>query len=565
VNTIAELLRHYPELAVFICLAAGYWIGKFKWRGVGLGTVVGTLVVGLVVGQARVELSPLLRTVFFALFMFATGYQVGPQFFSGLGRNGLRMMAMSLVFCLTGLAAILLMAKLFGFDQGFAAGLCSGALTQSSVIGTATDAIMRLNLPEELKQKLASHVPVGDAVTYLFGTAGVALFLSKLAPRLLRAKLKEESADLEKELGGGSADKAAGVFDAFVAVDVQAFRVTEAALAGKTVEQVERELSGDSGMVYVQRMRRGRRLFTPGKTERVQKQDLVVLSGGRELLLKAQASLGELVVDADAMDMPFETVPVILTRRALIGKTLGELRDQFRGTVKGMHLRRILRQNQSLPRLINTRVARGDVFEFIGRHDDIDRIAAELGYADRPKDATDIIFLGLAVVVGTLVGLLSIKLGNVPVGLGTSGGVLVAGLVFGWLHSVKPQWGGIPSQAVWLMQTLGLNTFVAAVGISAGPHAVEAMRSNGIQLVLAGVFVSLLPHLVTLFFGRYALRMNMGLLLGACAGAGTCTAALQSAIDDSESDVPALGYTIPYALSNVLLTAWGPVIVAVLS
>jgi putative transport protein len=218
-----------------------------------------------------------------------------------------------------------------------------------------------------------------------------------------------------------------------------------------------------------------------------------------------------------------------------------------------------------LPRLLNTRVARGDVLELVGQPGDIERAAKLLGFPDRPSEKSDFIFMSLACVVGVLVGVLSIKIGVVAVSLGSSGGILVAGLFFGWLHSLFPRFGRIPSPAVWLMETLGLNVFIAAVGLAAGPHALAAMKSDGLQLLAAGVAVTLIPHVVTVLVGRYGFKLNAGVLLGACAGAGTATPAMQAINDESQSAVPTLGFTIPYALSNVLLTAWGPVVVALVT
>jgi putative transport protein len=562
--TLIQTLQRYPELALFLVLALGYVVGTWKYKGFGLGSVVGTLVVALVVGQAHIEIPAFTRTVFFALFMFAIGYQTGPQFFSGLKKGGLQLMVMSLVFSVTGLAAVLVMAKVFAFDKGFAAGLLSGALTQSSAIGTATDAIAQLNLAEDVKQKLASHVPIGDAVTYIFGTLGVTLFLVQVVPRLLRFNLKTECDEQEKELRGGEEPAASGVLDAYIAVDVQAFRLTEKYFVGETVRALEVAVGREGKGVYVQRLRRGRRLITPPATQTLRAGDIVVLSGDRELLLGAQPQLGESIVDKQAMDMPFAAVTVIVTNKAAVGKSLREL-GKMLPDPRGVHLRRVLRQGQEIPHLPNTRLERGDVLEVSGERTEIERLAPSIGFVNRPSDTSDVPFMGLAIVVGTLVGMLSLRLGPVAVSLGTSGGVLVAGLGFGWFHSIRPQWGRIPTPTVWFLQTVGLNTFIAAVGISAGPHALAAMKSNGLQLLAAGVVVSLVPHLVTALFGRFVLKMNGGLLLGACAGAGTVTAALPAACEAAESQVPALAYTIPYALSNVVLTAWGPLVVALVS
>jgi putative transport protein len=211
---------------------------------------------------------------------------------------------------------------------------------------------------------------------------------------------------------------------------------------------------------------------------------------------------------------------------------------------------------------MNTRVERGDILELVGRPEDLKRVASVLGYMERPTEKSDIIFVGIACAVGVILGLFAIQAGILSVSLGISGGILMAGLLFGWLHSMRPHFGRIPTASVWLMETLGLNVFITAVGLAAGPHALEAMQSNGLQLLGAGVIVTFIPHLVTLLVGHFIFKLNTGILVGACAGSGTATPSIQAINDEAESAVPSLGFTIPYALSNVLLTASGPVIVA---
>jgi len=556
-----HVLQKYPEVAIFLSLVFGFWIGKYKVGKFGLGATVGTLAVALIIGQAHIQIPPLLRTFAFALFMFATGYRVGPQFFSGLRRGGMQMVILAVVFCVVALGVVLLMAKLLGLDKGLAAGVLAGSLTQSSIIGTATDTIHQLPFSLAEKEKLASHVPLGDAVTYLFGAGGVALLLSQIAPKFLRGNLRQECAQKEKEMGGTAGEKPPpAVFDSYAAVDVEAIRITSERFCEQTVHFIE-SIIGER--IYVQRIRRGNQLITPGPDETLHQGDIVVLSGRREALMKVRGDIGEEVVDRDAMDVPFETVPVVITKKEAIGKELGQLAEEAPERAKGVHLRKIVRQGQELPRLPSTRLERGDVLELAGRREDINRVASRIGFADRPSEKSDIIFIGAAIVVGTLVGMLAIRVGNIPVGLGTSGGVLVAGLVFGWLHSLYPSLGRIPGPAVWLMETIGLNVFIAVVGIGAGPHALEAMKHFGLQLFLAGVAVSVVPHVALLLVGRYILKMNLGVLLGASAGAGTATPSLQAVLEEAQSPVPVLGFTVPYAISNVLLTACGPLVVAV--
>ena len=554
---ITDRLSSLPELTLFLCLSLGYALGSIKVRGFGLGTVVGTLVVALVLGQAGVNVDPFSKTVFFALFMFATGYEVGPEFFRGLRSGGVQMVVMSITFCLVGLGAVLLMSRLFGFDPGLSAGLLSGALTQSSAIGTATDAIQRMSIPDATKQLWISHIAIGDAATYLFGTAGVMVFLAKIVPKLAGFNLRDECRKYEDKLEGTEEE---GSFNEFVPIEVQALRLEEESFIGKRAGETAEALSSDLGRVCIRQIRRDRHLFEPHRSEILREGDTIILTGRRRLLLEAQPRIGPPVVDNEAMDIPFEIVQVVVTNKLFAGKTLRDLKNSV--NPGSIHLRRLFRQGQQLPALPNTRIAQGDVLEWIGRTEDIDQVGKVVGYVDRPRDNSDVTFLGLAIAVGALVGFFALELGGIPISLGTGGGVLLAGLVFGWLHSVRPRWGRIPSPAVWLMQTLGLNTFIALVGLGAASHVVEALKHQGIPLITAGIVVSMLPHIAVFLVGWYGFKLNGGILVGASAGAGTATPALSAAIEDAESRVPALGYTIPYALSNVLLTLWGPVVVA---
>jgi putative transport protein len=157
-----------------------------------------------------------------------------------------------------------------------------------------------------------------------------------------------------------------------------------------------------------------------------------------------------------------------------------------------------------------------------------------------------------------------VTVAGVPMTLTASGGALIMGLVFGWLRAVRPTFGGIPEAARWVFDTVGLTVFIAVVGLGAGPSFVSGLQRSGASLLLVGVVVAVLPHVTAILFGRYVLGMNPLILLGACSGAGTVTAALRALQEEARSKAPALGYTVPYAVGNILLTAWGPVIVALM-
>jgi putative transport protein len=228
---------------------------------------------------------------------------------------------------------------------------------------------------------------------------------------------------------------------------------------------------------------------------------------------------------------------------------------------RGVFLKKLTRGGVEMPFNFGTTIDRGDVLSIAGARHDVERAAASIGYLDRPTDKTDMTFMGFGIVVGALIGAITIHIAGVPLSLSTSGGALIAGLFCGWLRSVNRTFGRIPGPALWVFNNVGLNTFIAVVGISAGPGFVAGLKTNGLGLFFAGIVVTTLPFIVGLFAGKYIFKFHPAINLGACAGARTTTAALGAIEEVAQSKVPALGYTVPYAVGNTLLTIWGVVIV----
>jgi putative transport protein len=527
-------LRQNPELAIFLTLALGFLIGRVKIGGFSFGTVVGTLLAGVLVGQLNIQIPAIVKTVFFDLFLFTTGYKVGPQFFRGLKKDALSQVLVTVVLCVTCLVAAFVAAKVLGYDIGTAAGLLAGAFSESTVIGTAGDAINRLAISAEEKARLVNNIPVAYAVTYLVGTAVLVWFLPTVGPKLMGVNLREEAKKMQQQ-GSGVRETEPGVISAARRFDVRGYRVTNDALVNKTVAELE-ALPKDF-RVFILRVRRQGALHEPEPATVIRRDDVVAVATRHEGLVERGGTIGPEVEDGELLDIPIEGLDVVVTNKVLEGKSLAELAQ--REFARGVFLQKLVRAGEEMPVAPETRIDRGDVMSLIGA---------------RP-----------AVELGGFVGLLSVTLAGVPLTLTASGGALIMGLVFGWLRAVRPFFGRIPEAAIWIFDTVGLCVFIGVVGITAGPGFVTGLQKTGISLVLVGLVCSLTPHIVTILFGRYVLRMNPLILLGACSGAGTITAALRALQDEAQSKVPALGYTVPYAIGNILLTAWGPVLVALMS
>jgi len=556
---LVTALREHQELTIFLTLAVGFFIGQLRFGTFSLGTVVGTLLAGVLIGQLDIKVPATVKNVFFDLFLFTVGYKVGPQFFRGLKKDAMPQLAVTVVLCVTCLVSAFTASKLLGYDMGTAAGLLAGAFTESTVIGTAGDAINRLDLPADQKTAFVNNIPVAYAVTYLIGTAFIVWFLPNVGPWLMRVNLKEESRKLQATVAGrGEAEP--GVISALQRFAVRAYRVTNDRLLNRTVGAIEALPSGQR--VFISRIRRGNGIVEAQPDTIVRQGDVVAVMTRTELLMARGTEIGPEVDDTELLDFPVEILDVVVTNRAMAGKTLKELAALE--SSRGVFLRKIVRIGQEMPFTTETRIDRGDVLSLIGAKPDVERAAKDLGYADRATVTTDMIFVGLGIFIGGLVGLLTLTVGGLPLTLTASGGALIMGLVFGWLRAVRPTFGRIPEAAMWVFETVGLTVFIGVVGLTAGPSFVAGLQKSGVSLILVGLIVAVLPHTLAILVGRYVLKMNPVILLGACCGAGTITAGLRAVQEKAESTLPALGYTVPYAVGNILLTAWGPVIVALM-
>jgi putative transport protein len=555
-NYIVTSLREHPELAIFLTLALGFVIGRFSIRSFKLGNVVGTLLAGLLIGQIGIEVPSIVKTVFFDLFLFATGYKVGPQFIRGLGKSALPQVALTVVVCVTCLLSAYLAAKLLGYDAGTAAGMMAGAFTDSAIIGTASDAITRLNLPADETKRLLNNVPMAYAVTYIVGTTGAVWFLTALAPRLLGADIAAESRKMEEESSGSSEQKG-GPVPAYREWDFRAYQLN-GDWAGRRVADLEGSFAPDR--VFVERVRHEGQVIVAEPASVLASGDAVAIAARRRVVTRGP-SLGPEIEDRELLDFPVTSADVVITNKTIVNRTIAELAQEFG---RGVALRGLVRGGEEIPFEDKTRVNRGDLLRIAGPAEDVERAGTALGHVQRDTTATDIVFVGLGITIGGLVGLLSVTLGGVPITLTASGGALIMGLVFGWLRSVYPTFGGIPEPALWLFDTLGLAVFIAVVGLAAGPSFIDGLRRTGLTLLLVGAVLAVIPHLVAILFGRYVLKMNPVLLLGASAGAGTSTPALRAVQDLAQSKIPVLGYTVPYAIAAIVMAAWGPVIVMLL-
>lgn len=563
IHWLVQTLRDNSAIAIFLTLGVGFLIGKLKYKSFSLGTVTSVLLVGVLVGQLDISVDGPLKQVAFLLFLFAIGYSVGPQFFRSLRGSGLKQVFFAVIMCVIVLGTTFVVAKLFRYNPGEAAGLFAGAQTISAVIGVAGDAIQNINVSEAEKTDWINIIPVAYAVTYIFGTIGSAWILSSVGPMLLGGlkKVRQQTEDLERSMNQDPADSDPAFVSAWRPVAYRAYKVEgDYFNTGRTVKEVEEYMETLGRRLFVARVRTGNDVVSnPSGDYKITKGMDVVLSGRREFIIENESWIGEEISDPQLLSFPVEQIPVMIASKHFSGVTVSDFRKSDK--TYGVTIASIKRGGTDIPVLAQTRLERGDILTLNGPAAEVNAAAASIGYADKPTTASDIVFVGLGIAVGALIGAITLHLGGIPVSLSTSGGALISGLVLGWLRSKHPTFGRLPEPAVWIFNNVGLNLFIAVIGISAGPTFVSGLQQVGWLLLVAGIISTTVPLLIGLLIGAKIFKFHPAINLGCVAGSRTTTAALGAIQDSLQSTVPAMGYTVTYAVGNTLMILCGLVMV----
>ncbi len=552
-------LRERPELAFFVTITLGYAIGRLRIGSFTLGAVTGVLLAGVLVGQLGITLPGVIKQIFFLLFLFSIGYRTGPQFFQGLKKDGLAQAGLAAIFSCVAVVLTYAAARILGYDVGTAVGLLAGSFTESATIGTGSDTISHLAIDETARTELANNIPVAFAVTYLVGVIVATWFLSQIGPRILGVDLASECRAYEAAMEvAATPTNQINVWRRF---DVRTFKVgVDSMVVGRVVADVENMFSG--ARFFVTRVRRGDKAESPSPDFVLHAEDLIAVAAPHEPLIENADAFGTEIAEPSLVPGVADVVDVIVTNKRLDGQTIRELAEL--PAAHGVFLRSLSRSGLNIPVAPGTTIRRGDVLTLVGSPEHTEDAIAAIGVPDRVTDATDMVFVGLGILFGAIVGVPAIHIGAMELGLSESVGVLLGGLVFGWLRSARPILGRIPTPTLWLFESLGLTGFIAVVGLSAGTEFVRGIRESGLSLIVAAVVILLATQTITLTVGKHLFRMHPGILLGVVAGAGTATPALAAIQEVAKSPVPTLGFGVSYAVGNVLLALWGTVIVLLL-
>lgn len=566
-NWLLETIRTYPSIPIFFTIGVGFWIGKWKWKSLSLGTVTSVLLVGVVVGQLDIPIEPPLKSLFFLIFLFAIGYNCGPQFAASFKGSGIKQVIFTLVLDGLCFATTLACAYFMSYNPGIAAGMFSGSQTISAVLGVATDTISALpiRMVDAAKRKeWLDLMPVCYAVCYVYGTVGACWILGTLGPMMLGGleKVKADTKKLAEKLNHSELSSDPAYIDGNRPILFRSYKVTAHHFSKPlTAQEIEEHFRGLGRRVFVERVR-----YADGEVvdatpnTYVRLGDEIVLSGRHEAIIGDESWIGPEVDDARLLTFSVEKVKVMIAKKEIDGLTVDQLRAK--PFMYGVMIGGITRSgNVEIPVLAQTKLAHGDMLALAGLPQEINAAAPKIGYVEKATNATDMVFTSLVIVIGALVGAITVTVGNVPVTLSTSCGALIGGLFFGWLRTKRPSMGIIPQPSVWLMTNLGLNMFIAVIGIQCGPTFVAGIKQVGFTLFIMGLISTSVPLFVGIWVADKIFKFHPAFVLGCCAGARTSTPALGAVTASLDSSVPALGYTITYAIGNTVLILMGAAMV----
>ena len=555
---LINVFRENQEIPIFLTLGLGFWLGNLRFKSFSLGPVTATLIVGVLIGQIGIDISATVKSLAFMMFLFAIGYSVGPQFFRALRGEGLKQIGFALVEAAVCVGVVVVVCKLMHFDKGVAAGLFAGSQTVSAVIGVGSDTIRSSVADAAEADRMVHLIPACYAVTYVFGTIGSAWVIANLGPMLLGGldRVKAETRRIEAEMDAGDFVPEAGTIVANRLISYRAYRAdSEYFDRSHSIREIESHLKKQNLRQFVVRARVNGEIMEPSPELRIHKGDTIVLSGTRSTIVYDSDWVGPEVTDHELLTFSSENLAVTVSKRGACDMTVGELRSK--PYMHGVMISKVLRNDMPMPVTRSLRLEQGDVVTLVGLPEEVANAVPEIGYSDRATGESDLVFIGLGIALGCLLGAIVVYCHGIPLSLSTSGGAILAGLVMGWLRSKRPTFGHIPSPVIWFMDNAGLNIFIAVVGISAGPSFIIGLKEVGVSIFFVGVLCTFLPLFISIFVGNKLFRFPAAMTLGCVAGSRNAVAALGAIQDNLESTLPMMGYTVTYAVGSVTMIISG--------
>lgn len=532
-------LNEVPLAGLMLIVAIGYMAGRLAWRGMSIGPAGGTLALAILFGHLGLDFEHLYGTAHptltvgdlgFAFFIYSVGFEAGPQFFSALmGGPGWRFVVVGTVVNLLALGFALVAGLAFGLGDSITAGLLSGALTSAPTYAAA----------EEVCSDPAA-LSVTFALTYPIGLVGV-VWLVQALPRLMGDNLAAEADERED---GNKRRRTEPEL-------TRAFDVTQGAVIGKSLKELD--LTHSTGC-YITLVHRGGQVFRAEAETVLEAGDHVMAKGRFDELRAFGKLVGEEVYDEEMRNRMPAPRRIHVDERGVIGKSLRELDFAHRHHCL---VTSIERGRVQIEPTAETRLERHDVLHVIGRRGDLRKLALEVGRWVHPAHETDIAVYAGGVFLGLLLGRIAIG----GFGLGTAGGLLLAGILLGRFRHIGPFSTHVPPAARQLVRDLGILLFVAETGVQAGGQLGGTVQGVLGPTLLAAAGVTVLSVLGAALVARWLMGLSAVDTWGSIGGGMTSSAALVAVKRAAESNAPALAYAAAYAVASVLVTIAGQLVV----
>ena len=548
IHSIVHFMVSNQVFTLFICLAIGFLIGNYKIAGkFNIGATVGTLIVTLIVGQVgSFPRDEMLGTIFFGAFMFSVGYRIGPQLLVSLKLFGIRILIASIFWMVVAFLVGWSLFSAFKISPGIAAGVISGALTQSATVASSLQTIGSLPVNQSVRATYEAQLPVAYALTYVFGTLGVIIFLRDLAPKILGISIAEQGPKMAERYHFHAKNPNPTWRRTYRIAD-------DSPLVGKTLEEFNRR--SNYRIIGLAAFHDGK--MTDHLEYQLQVGDLLTVIGYAvhfDRLMRVPG-LTEVLTPTNA---PCE-------RAFVLGKNFkpGEL-ALLRQHGVFVNIQDPISGNQQL---IN-QLQPGDVISLTGNTSRTKAILKKMGRWKATDTAMNYSLFSLGIGCASLLGIIGLKLNSIPLQLGNGTAALIMGLILSsWIERHRDR-KSIPVTVTSFLQSFGLTLFVGTVGLQSAQAFTSAIKSLGIGVLFIGAMISIMPHLLTLFFGRYVLKMEPLALIGAMTGSGTIAAAMNEISQKAGPEggaYYAAAFTPAFVVGNIGITLLGPIFVALLS
>jgi len=516
-----ELLSN-SYFALFLIVALGFILGRIKVFGLSLD-VSAVIFVALVFGHYGIVIPRDFQYLGLVLFIFTIGIQAGPGFFESFKKEGRQLASFAVL--LISVAALISVAiiTVFHVDSNIVVGLLTGALTSTPGLAAAID---------YTGSPLAS---IGYGVGYPFGVIGVILFI-RFLPKIIRVSVKKSEDDYNVKLK-----------QEFPEVLKRNFVVENENVVEKTIGELRIRFMTKA---VVSRVVHNGKAITPTPQLVLHKGDLIKAVGTEEALRNVELLIGPVTEEEILLDPKYDVRSVLVTNKEVVNITIGQLNllHTYNATIT-----RIRRSGINISPSPNSKLQFGDKLVIASSKANMEMVAKVFGNDQKRLSDTDILPVALGIILGVLVGKISINLGSFSFSAGLTGGVLIVALVLSRIGKTGPILWTMTGAANQLIRQFGLILFLAAVGTGAGAKIVETFNVYGIELFLYGAAITLLPMLIAGLAGKWLFKMNILSLMGALSGSMTSTPGLAAADSMTDTNAHSIAYATVYPVAMVLL------------